>query len=667
MSNVDTPPDPFFPGIIFNSDYFVAPTGSGGGGISQSFADTHYLKSATGNNAVSDATSTIFNNEVGINGENANFMLTVNGAATIGRGASTYTSTYTGLNTGLVVANTGLVNPQQLVIADTTNSNSALLIGNSYNGGISYSLIQSVLAGTDYKTLLLNPNGGNVGVGTTNPNTNCKLTVEGKITTGTSSSTYNNIYSINGAGLIIADTGNNGATGIPQQLVIADTANTNTALLIGINYNSGNPYSSIQTVTAGVGYKPLAINSIAGNVGIGTTNPKNVCHITGSNPCLLRVDTNNNAVGQVSGIEFGIPNFDTAGTAKITSTSLSGNVADLKFNTSSGTNNSTTKMTISGSGIVAIEKDLQCGIGTTNPNIQLGTLNNNLSVAGAIGAFSTSAAIGDMVIRTPNKLLLLSGGGVAPFCINTNNFIQLGKGLTVIPTFPVTVNTNESTNQAMASPYSAAIYSGFNTNYASTNPPIGFGVLCTAAYSTACYFYSDRRIKKDFEPINNSLEILEKINLTTYKYIDYVVKGNMTNYGIIAQEVEEVIPEIINTHKDFIPNIYKNADSYDGLNTIYIDTTDITIGDKIKIYNDTNQEYLIDVVDIGDNYIVIENPIENYKQDTLLFFYGKEIPDFKNVNYDALFVINMRATQELYKRLKVIETWAINMGMSAPI
>jgi hypothetical protein len=133
------------------------------------------------------------------------------------------------------------------------------------------------------------------------------------------------------------------------------------------------------------------------------------------------------------------------------------------------------------------------------------------------------------------------------------------------------------------------------------------------------------------------------------------MKGNMTNYGIIAQEVEEIVPEIINKHKDFIPNIYKNADSYDGLNTIYIDTTDITIGDKIKIYNDINQDNFINVIGIGANYIVIEKPIENYKQDTLLFLYGKEVPDFKNVNYEALFIINMRATQEIYKRLKAIE------------
>ena len=71
---------------------------------------------------------------------------------------------------------------------------------------------------------------------------------------------------------------------------------------------------------------------------------------------------------------------------------------------------------------------------------------------------------------------------------------------------------------------------------------------------------------------------------------------------------------------------------------------------------------VFNVVEIGANYITIDKPVENYEKDTLLFLYGKEIPDFKNVNYEALFVINMRATQEIYKRLKAIETWAVTMG-----
>jgi hypothetical protein len=90
MSNVDVPPDPFFPGIIFNPSYFVAPTGNSTSGISQLFADTHYLKAATGDNAISDANTTKFNNPISIDGAiNTNYTLTANGRSIMGPIAST--------------------------------------------------------------------------------------------------------------------------------------------------------------------------------------------------------------------------------------------------------------------------------------------------------------------------------------------------------------------------------------------------------------------------------------------------------------------------------------------------------------------------------------------------------------------------------------------------
>jgi hypothetical protein len=74
-----------------------------------------------------------------------------------------------------------------------------------------------------------------------------------------------------------------------------------------------------------------------GNVGIGTTNPSQRLHIRGTTSAMIRVDTNNSAVGEVSGIEFGIPAFSSLQSAKITSTALDGDKNDLKFYTRNGT------------------------------------------------------------------------------------------------------------------------------------------------------------------------------------------------------------------------------------------------------------------------------------------------------------------------------------------
>ena len=64
-------------------------------------------------------------------------------------------------------------------------------------------------------------------------------------------------------------------------------------------------------------------------------------------------------------------------------------------------------------------------MGTDNlyPDIRLGSANgNNIAIANP-GGFSTSAQVGDMVIRSINRLILQSGGGGAAFVIDTANNI----------------------------------------------------------------------------------------------------------------------------------------------------------------------------------------------------------------------------------------------------
>jgi hypothetical protein len=296
-------------------------------------------------------------------------------------------------------------------------------------------------------------------------------------------------------------------------------------------------------------------------------------------------------------------------------------------------------------------------INTGNPRIQFGSSGSDYMGVSrpSAGGLSSSAAIGDMVINASGKLFLQSGGGFSAMCINTNNNIQLGYGYTTA-TFPITLNSTNFTNQSFTG-YTSGIASGISTSSSFANPGIYIGIMNTTAFSVGFYIYSDKRIKKDFEPIDNSLEIIEKINLTTFKYKDYIKKGNKKNYGVIAQEIEKIVPEVINECKDYIPDIYKNANGYDGDNTIYIKVDNLIIGDKIKIYDNKNKEHHKEIIKINEDYITIDEPIEDYEDGTDLFIYGKEIPDLKNVNYEALFIVNMRATQELYKRVKALEKY----------
>jgi len=105
-------------------------------------------------------------------------------------------------------------------------------------------------------SVLLAPNGGRVGIGTSTPL--YLFTVQGDD---------------NGTG-----------RGTPHQIVIQGNSNTNKQLLIGYFADSGSDhgYGTIQATVNDVTNTALVLNPIGGNVGIGTTTPDNTLSVNGS-------------------------------------------------------------------------------------------------------------------------------------------------------------------------------------------------------------------------------------------------------------------------------------------------------------------------------------------------------------------------------------------------
>jgi hypothetical protein len=136
--------------------------------------------------------------------------------------------------------------------------------------------------------------------------------------------------------------------------------------------------STTGTINASTNLQEAGTNLSAKYLQLAGGNMTGALKITKASPSLLRIETNLSQPNEVSGIEFGIPAFTTAGTAKITSTARSGDVADLQFSTSSSINNSTIKMTIAGDGNV--------GIGITNPGIYKLNVNGDIYLNGTLNA-----------------------------------------------------------------------------------------------------------------------------------------------------------------------------------------------------------------------------------------------------------------------------------------
>jgi hypothetical protein len=148
---------------------------------------------------------------------------------------------------------------------------------------------------------------------------------------------------------------------------------------------------------------------------------------------------------------------------------------------------------------------------------------------------------------------------------------------------------------------SPLIYGEFDTNYVQVNGNFDVGANGdgTIARANAWNTFSDRRWKSNFKKIEKSLEKLDKINGYYYNWKNRDDKS--LQVGVIAQEIEEVLPEIVSTDE----NGYKSVD-YSKLSALLIEAT------KEQQTIIENQESQIQ--NLNEKYEDLQKEIENIKK-----------------------------------------------------
>ncbi|MEO0006081.1 MAG: hypothetical protein RJA20_277, partial [Bacteroidota bacterium] len=169
--------------------------------------------------------------------------------------------------------------------------------------------------------------------------------------------------------------------------------------------------------------------------------------------------------------------------------------------------------------------------------------------------------------------------------------------------------------------------------------------------------YSDARTKNIMGQSNSrsDLNILNNLRITDYQMVDRVEDSN--NYKkVIAQEVEEVFPQAVKTMRHIIPNVYERAADFQYSGGMLTVTTskahDFTAGDEIDLITTEERLSQIRVISVKDAHtftVAAEKAPEN------VFVYGKYVDDFKSVDYDALSMLNISATQEMYRQLQQLQ------------
>ncbi|HMK25485.1 MAG TPA: tail fiber domain-containing protein [Chitinophagaceae bacterium] len=430
---------------------------------------------------------------------------------------------------------------------------------------------------------------------------------------------------------------------------------------------------------------PLYIDT-AGKVGIGTTTP-NAKLTVGPNligtlsPVFV---TNAGALGTTSGsrldlasIGFTSTNTTSLGikavrTANGTDWNTSAIGLSFDVDVTSPVNNSQIWMHASGN----------VGIGNSNPGYKLDVTGNIHSTAGLSAltlkgdapSFLYSGGPADntnnVVLRKDNNFAYIypwgTGttnntvvvGGAINTALSVSGYVGIGTNDPKVPLDIKDAGTHIKLADKLywirgADGYRDGTVAGHDNrtnNYGGTVSVRATGIIVADNFFTV----SDARMKTEMvrSDAGKDLKLLNQLTVTDYYYKDMASHGGQNSKGFVAQQVEQLLPQAVEKHTDFIPDIFMMADEViasNGVLTILMSKQhQLTDGDMVRLITEKEgtREVLVNV--INDRVFTVSNC--DLKTNTI-FVYGKKVNDFKTVNYQQIFSLGISAIQELSRQV----------------
>ncbi|WP_408099057.1 tail fiber domain-containing protein [Peredibacter sp. HCB2-198] len=315
------------------------------------------------------------------------------------------------------------------------------------------------------------------------------------------------------------------------------------------------------TTVNGLNSEKMRISS-SGNVGIGTSAPTTLLDLTfntdnsgvtdptGING--LTITNTNTTPDTAMGLRF-LSNIFAGATAGIAGRAVGSDMMDLEFWTEGpGTPSRSNKMVIRSGGNV--------GIGTASPQAQLEVSSNGNTLINAsitdptkytgLRLFSLrgnpSEAMGSANPSGGNRGWELGSNGNNHANINYRNVFTINYWNGTVWSTPMAVTPSNNIGLGTYTPAYKLDVVG-DVNIAAANV-LRFGgtQVCTSA---GCTSSSDRRLKKNIHPLQDSLLKITQLQGVEYDYVDQEKFGARHQVGVIAQDVEKVFPEVVITDK----------------------------------------------------------------------------------------------------------------------
>ncbi len=160
--------------------------------------------------------------------------------------------------------------------------------------------------------------------------------------------------------------------------------------------------------------------------------------------------------------------------------------------------------------------------------------------------------------------------------------------------------------------------------------------------------HSDARIKSivGLSDNNADLNTLMAIEVTDYTMLDKVTNGDQPYKKVIGQQLRDVFPQAVTLSADVVPDIYQPASVEDGWIAL---ATDLEVGDRVRLITDDGAS-VHEVLEVRADRFRIAKSLEGR-----IFVYGREVDDFHNVDYEAISMLNVSATQALHRRIEQLQ------------
>jgi hypothetical protein len=269
--------------------------------------------------------------------------------------------------------------------------------------------------------------------------------------------------------------------------------------------------------TNGSGDESILLNSSSGGAKFKVANGKNLVLGNSNENLYVKLSPHSTVASE----KLSIVNTNGSAEDAISLNSMSGGakvlVADSK-NLVLGNSSEDVYFKVSPSATVANEK-----ISVVNSN---GTANDSIFINSVSGGL-TMTSNGAVNLESSSSSLTMNCGSSINLATNSNNgavnIATLGNRTT-------TIGVNSGTNKVIIDAVDVVITNGITVS-------------------------SDIRLKENFEPMSNALELVSQLNGIYYTWKKDAGADKPRKLGFIAQEVEKVIPELVKTDSEGMKSV----------------------------------------------------------------------------------------------------------------